>query len=118
MTRRPRRRGLVILAVVGMALSGAASAGAKVRSVAGDGVVEGGPGPRRVAPCTLRAPARVRVAIGGQAFRAEVVIPRRVAAHGRRGRPGQARRPGAEQARRGDRPGDGLGSSSTPPSGG
>jgi len=71
----------VILAVVGVALVGAVPAGAKVRSVAGNGVVKVGQVPCGAAPCTLRAPSRVRVAIGGQAFRAKVVVPRRVAAH-------------------------------------
>jgi hypothetical protein len=71
----------VVLAVVGMALLSAVPAAAKVKSVAGNGVVEVGQVPCGAAPCTLRAPSRVRVAIGGQAFRAEVVVPRRVAAH-------------------------------------
>ncbi|HTT93563.1 MAG TPA: HtaA domain-containing protein [Solirubrobacterales bacterium] len=75
------RRGAAVLAVIGVALLGAAPAGAKVRSVAGDGVVKVGQVRCGPAPCTLRAPARVRVPIGGQAFRAKVVVPRRIAAH-------------------------------------
>jgi hypothetical protein len=74
----------VVLAVVGLALFGAGPAGAaKPRSVAGNGVVKVGEVPCGAAPCTLRAPSRVRVAIGGEGFRAQVVSPRRVAAHSR-----------------------------------
>jgi hypothetical protein len=75
-------RGLVLLAmVVAIALVGAVPAGAKVKSVAGNGVVKVGEVPCGAAPCTLRAPSRVRVPIGGQGFRAKVVVPRRVAPH-------------------------------------
>jgi Htaa len=81
MRRRLGRRGLVVLAVVGVALASAVPAGAKVRSVAGNGVVKVGEVPCGAAPCTLRAPSRVRITIGGQAFRAKVAVPRRVAAH-------------------------------------
>ena len=81
MRGRLARRGLVVLAVVGVALVGAVPAGAKVKSVAGDGVVKVGEVPCGAAPCTLRAPSRVRVTIGGQAFRAKVAVPRRVAVH-------------------------------------
>jgi hypothetical protein len=78
---RVARHGLVVLTVIGVALLGAAPAGAKVKSVAGNGVVKVGEVPCGSAPCTLRAPSRVRVSIGGQAFRAKVVLPRRIAAH-------------------------------------
>ncbi len=88
MTRRLAGRGAmvpgpVILAMVGLALLCAGPAGAKARSVAGNGVVEVGEVPCGAAPCTLRAPSRVRVGIGGEGFRARVLIPRRVAAHSR-----------------------------------
>jgi len=77
-------RGSVILAVVGLALLCAGSAGAaKARSVAGNGIVKMGEVPCGAAPCTLRAPSRVRVGIGGEGFRAQVIIPRRIAAHSR-----------------------------------
>jgi len=77
-------RGSVILAVVGLALLCAGPAGAaKARSVAGNGVVKVGEVPCGAAPCALRAPSRVRVAVGGEGFRARVVAPRRVAAHSR-----------------------------------
>jgi hypothetical protein len=81
MRGRLGRLGPAILAVVGVALLGAVPAGAKVKSVAGNGVVTVGQVPCRAVPCTLSAPSRVRVRVGGQAFRAEVVVPRRVAAH-------------------------------------
>ncbi len=77
-------RGPVILAVVGLALLCAGPAGAtKVRSVADDGVVKVGEVPCGAAPCALRAPSRVRVAVGGEGFRARVVVPLRIAAHSR-----------------------------------
>jgi hypothetical protein len=77
-------RGSVILAVVGLALLCAGPAGAaKARSVAGNGVVKVGEVPCGAAPCALRAPSRVRVGIGGEGFRAQVVIPRRIAPHSR-----------------------------------
>jgi hypothetical protein len=83
MRGRLARHGSVILAVVGLALCGAGPTGAKVRSVAGNGVATVGEVPCGAAPCTLRAPSRVRVRIGGEGFRARVVVPRRVAAHSR-----------------------------------
>jgi hypothetical protein len=77
-------RGPVILAVVGLALLCAGPAGAaKARSVGGNGVVKVGEVPCGVAPCALRAPSRVRVGIGGEGFRAQVLIPGRTAAHSR-----------------------------------
>jgi hypothetical protein len=77
-------RGSMILAVVGLALLCAGPAGAaKGRSVAGNGVVKVGEVPCGAAPCTLRAPSRVRVAVGGEGFRAQVVAPHRIAAHSR-----------------------------------
>ncbi len=81
--RRSKVRGPLILAAVGLALVCAAPAGAKVRSVAGNGVVKVGEVPCGAAPCTLRAPSRVRVAVGGEGFRAQVVLPRRAVAHSR-----------------------------------
>jgi hypothetical protein len=83
MTRRLARYGSVLVAVVvGLALC-AGPAGAKVRSVAGNGVVTIGEVPCGAAPCTLRAPSRVRVAVGGEGFRARVLVPSRVKAHAR-----------------------------------
>jgi len=77
-------RGSVIAAAVGLALFCVGSAGAaKVRSVAPGGLATVGKVPCGAAPCTLRAPSRVRVAIGGRGFRARVLAPRRVAAHAR-----------------------------------
>jgi len=74
----------VALAAVGSVLLCAGpAAAAKAGSVAGDGVAIVGEVPCGAAPCTLRAPSRVRVKIGGAGFRARVVIPRRVAAHAR-----------------------------------
>ena len=81
MRGRLGRRGLVVLAVVGGALLCAVPAAAKVTSVAGNGVVKVGQVPCGAAPCTLRAPSRVRVPVAGQGFRAKVAVPRRVAAH-------------------------------------
>jgi Htaa len=73
-----------VLAVVGLALLCAGpAAAAKARTVAGNGVAKVGEVPCGAAPCTLRAPSRVRVAIGGEGFRAQVVAPRRIAAHSR-----------------------------------
>jgi hypothetical protein len=77
-------RGPVVLAVLGLALFCAGPAGAtKPRIVAGDGVVKVGEVPCGAAPCTLRAPSRVRVGIDGEGFRARVIVPRRVAARAR-----------------------------------
>jgi hypothetical protein len=89
MTRRLAGRGLmnrrsVILAVLGLALLCAGPAGAaKPRSVAGNGIAKVGEVPCGAAPCTLRAPSRVRVGIGGDGFRAQVLVPRRIAARSR-----------------------------------
>jgi hypothetical protein len=84
MTGRFARFGLVISAVVGTALLCVGPAGAaKARGVAGNGVVKVGEVPCGAAPCALRAPSRVKVKIGGEGFRARVVLPRRVAAHTR-----------------------------------
>jgi hypothetical protein len=80
MTRRPARGGSVIAVVAGLALLGAGPAAAKVRSVGGSGVATVGKVRCGAAPCTLRAPSRVRVGIGDEGFRARVVVPRRVAA--------------------------------------
>jgi hypothetical protein len=81
---RSTARGSVILAVIGLALLCAGPAGAaKVRSVAEDGFVKVGEVPCGAAPCALRAPSRVRVAVGGEGFRARVFVPRRVAAESR-----------------------------------
>src|SRR5689334_21849629 len=77
-------RGPVVLALVGLALLCVGPAGAaKPRSVPGNGVAKVGEVACGAAPCTLRAPSRVRVGIGGEGFRAQVVVPRRVAAHSR-----------------------------------
>lgn len=83
MRGRLARRGLVVLVMVGVALLGAFPAGAKVKSVAGNGVVKVGEVPCGAAPCTLRSPSRVRVGIGGEGFRGQVVVPRRIAPHSR-----------------------------------
>jgi hypothetical protein len=83
MTRRLARHGLVlVVVVVGLALC-AGPAGAKVRGVAGNGVVTVGEVPCGAAPCTLRAPSRVKVTVGGEGFRARVLVPRRIASHAR-----------------------------------
>jgi hypothetical protein len=68
--------------MVGLALC-AGPAGAKARSVAGNGVVTVGEVPCGPAPCTLRAPSRVKVTVGGEGFRARVLAPRRIAPHTR-----------------------------------
>jgi Htaa len=89
MTRRRAGRGLAVrdsvaLAVVGLALMSAGPAGAaSARSVAGNGVAKVGMVPCGHDPCTLRAPSRVRVKVGGEGFRARVVVPRRIAPHAR-----------------------------------
>jgi hypothetical protein len=84
MRGRRARLWSVTAAVVGTVLLCAAPAGAaKARSVAGNGVVKVGEVRCGAAPCALRAPSRVRVRIGGEGFRARVLLPRRVAAHAR-----------------------------------
>jgi hypothetical protein len=80
MARRFARGGSVTAVAVGLALIGAGPAAAKVRSVGGSGVATVGKVRCGAAPCTLRAPSRVRVGIGDEGFRARVVVPHRVAA--------------------------------------
>ncbi|HVX34277.1 MAG TPA: hypothetical protein VHA80_14165, partial [Solirubrobacterales bacterium] len=70
------------MATVGLALC-AAPAGAEVRIVAGDGVVKVGDVRCGASPCTLRAPSRVRMGIGGEGFRVRALVPRHLAAHAR-----------------------------------
>jgi hypothetical protein len=83
MTRRLARLGsVIVMAMVGLALC-AGLAAARVRSVAGNGVVTIGKVPCGSAPCTLRAPSRVQVKVGGEGFRARVIAPRRIAPHAR-----------------------------------
>jgi Htaa len=73
MKGRLARYGSVATVVVGLALCGA------VRGVGADGVATLGKIPCGPAACTLRAPSRVRVKIAGEAFRARVDLPHRVA---------------------------------------
>jgi hypothetical protein len=83
MTRRLARLGCVPVGVlVGLALC-AGPAAAKVKTVAGNGVVTVGKVPCGPAPCTLRAPTRVRVNVSGEGFRAHVLAPRRIAPQAR-----------------------------------
>ena len=81
MRGRLGRRGLVVLAVVGVALLCAVPAGAKVTSVAGNGVVKVGQVPcgAALAPCAHRRGCGCRSP--AKRFRAKVAVPRRVAAH-------------------------------------
>jgi hypothetical protein len=86
---RIARGGSVKAALVGSAAAllgtalwvapGSAAAAGKVRSVPAGGAVAVGNVRCGAAPCTLRAPSRVRVAVGGEGFRARVVVPRRLA---------------------------------------
>jgi hypothetical protein len=81
MSGRIGRRRSVLLVTLGVALLCAAPAGAKVRSVAENGVASLGKVRCGAVACTVRAPSRARVALADGGFRAKVLVPRRVAAH-------------------------------------